>query len=163
MRLMAVVPIALVACIRPTASISESQVSNAPTGDNTCERPISQEKVSNNPNTIPAGFWCAEFRKNEADVPLTVCYSAEATCAKLRKEGLDSGSLVSPCSASHSAYCFTITDALKQRVHWRCYDSMKGCTPLRQKAMVQLPNLDFGECGLTEPSLLKREQQTASR
>ena len=112
---------------------------------------------------IPPGFWCAEFRKDKADeAPLTVCYSSAETCARVRKEGLDAGGVVSECQTSQVAYCFTMTDAPKQRVHWRCYDSMKGCTPSRKKAMAQLPKLQFGECGMTNPRR-QQTQRTAAR
>lgn len=123
------------------------------------EEPICKPREA----TIPPGFWCAEFRKNKADnEPLTVCYSTAETCARVRKEGLDGGGVVSECHTRQAAYCFTMTDAPKQRVHWRCYDSMEGCTPNRQIALKQLPKLQFGECGMTEPRY-QRAQQTAAR
>ena len=118
------------------------------------EKPICEPRDA----AIPPGFWCAEFRRSKDDeVPLTVCYSTNETCAKLRKEGLDTGALVSECRTGQTAYCFTMTDAPKQRVHWRCYDAMENCRSLRKAAMEKFPKLQIGECRLTNSAQVENK------
>lgn len=125
-----------------------------------CEAAVSTPQE---PTIIPTGFWCAESREAADSSPLNVCYSTEGTCKKLRKEGLASGYLMSACRSREAAYCFTATDADSQRVHWRCYETLDECLPLRKKAIDQQPTLPFSECGLTNPSPLRKKQQTAAR
>ena len=115
------------------------------------------------PTIIPSGFWCTESREAADRSPLNVCYSTEGTCKRLRKEGVASGYVMSACRSRGAAYCFTATDAAGQRVHWRCYENLDECLPLREKAIGQQPTFRFSECGLTNPSQTQSTQRTAAR
>lgn len=173
MRTVVVVTSLLVACTGPT-QLSEPQrtigASTPPTApaedcDCACQGQLCETAVSTTPKAtiIPTGFWCAESREAADSSPLKVCYSTEDTCKRLRKEGLASGYVMSACRSREAAYCFTATDADSQRVHWRCYETLDECLPLREKAIGQQPTLPYSECGLTNPSPLQNKRQTAAR
>ena len=97
------------------------------------------------------------YRRDATRPTLTVCYSAESTCVKMRGDGVGIGAVVGECGPRESAYCFTMTDAPQQRVHWRCYESEDDCTRLRKRAMGEQPELHSGECGLTSPARLSQQ------
>lgn len=120
----------------------------------TCSSPTSGPSKA---AIIPPGFWCSESRETANGPPLNVCYSTADTCNRLRKEGQATGILMSVCRSRESAYCFTMTDADGQRVHWRCYESMAECLPLREKAMSQQPTLPFSECSGSSSVMLPEQ------
>ena len=113
--------------------------------------------------SLPDGFWCAESRKNADDSPLHVCFNSEGTCNTLRQDSLSKGNLVGTCQESDAAFCFTMTDAAQQQVHWRCYQSLEDCQPLRKKWLGDEPTFRFGECALTKPDEIEVQKRTASR
>ena len=161
----------LMACsgpaVLPEQSVKEGHNAPAPKPERTCDQsdksPALCAPCTTQCNTIPTGFWCISVLFEAKDSPLTICYSAEATCTKMRNEGFDIGAQVGECQTRESAYCFTMTDTPEQRVHWRCYDSEDDCGTLKQHAMGKNPEMLFGECSLTSPSRVAREQRTAAR
>ena len=152
----------LTACSGSSSPVAEPQQTTeglaqpSPLPAKTCETPVNaqpaQTLVCKTPppseGFIPSGFWCAESRKTADHPPLNVCYSTEVTCSKLRQEGIDSGAMVSTCRPRESAYCFTMIQAVEQKVYWRCYETMEECQPLRTRWISEQPKLTFGECSL---------------
>ena len=131
---------------------------NCPTKEQLCEGPTT---VHLRPWPIPSGFWCAVSQKTANHTPLNVCYSTETTCNTLRKQGVDSGALVSSCRSRDSAHCFTMVQPTQQSVYWRCYETTGECSTMREKWSVEQPKLFFGECALINPSQVSKNLSAA--
>ena len=95
---------------------------------------------------MPSTFWCTVSRKTPEGVPLNVCYTAESSCKTLRQEAINDGALIEPCHEQNSAVCFSMVQNIEQRVHWRCYATLRECESLLARWEQDQPTLQFGEC-----------------
>lgn len=112
----------------------------------------SREPVPEPVNRVPGGhgFWCTELRTDPGSVDHDgECYRVESTCEAIRKKAIAAGVHATACVASERAHCFTITDAERQRVHWRCYDSNVLCLSQRRKFRNEHPDYDFTTCDIS--------------
>ena len=153
-----VVVVLFVACAGPDTPVNEpysstaTQVSKVPSDSRNCSNEsLWTPQESSKSEVIPPGFWCAESRRTASDNPLHVCFSSEKKCNLLRQTSIQSGNQVSACRERDTAVCFTMTDKVEQRVHWRCYEGLEDCLPLREKWLGDQPDFRFGECVLTKP------------
>ena len=133
----------------PPAQTSEPLAETPEPTAHPCDCPadvdVPEPRTPSRTRFAPTEFWCLEYQEAE-DKRLNVCYSTENTCNALKKRAIARGLQTTSCQVRATAFCFTMTDRVAQKVSWHCYPSIEECQKTLFEGRTTKPQQEFDRC-----------------